>query len=229
MRQQTLINTLMRNSWFKGLPTELMQQIVSLSTVRHFNDGQSIVRKGDLGDAMFGVITGSIKVTSTNSAGQEMIITFLHPGQWFGEISLIDSLPRTHDSRANGATDLLVFSREAFDSVMASHPALTQHLLKLLCQRLRTLMTAYDDSGLTSVNDRLGKRLAHLAKSFGKPHPDGTAIDIPLSQDNLAFMLGVTRQTIHKEIKVMEQQGLLRKAYGRVIVRAQLIAKYEGY
>lgn len=229
MPPDELLDTFNRDPWFRSLPEALGRQIIHLSKPRHFIDGACIHRKGDHGATMYGIAAGCVRVTATSAAGREMILTFLQPGHWFGEISMLDKKPRTHDSWAMGEAHLLAFDRSSFQSILAEHPEHAEHFFTLLCQRLRAMMAVYDDSTLLSVADRLGKRLAHLATLFGQVQDDEIAIDVPLSQDDLAFMLGVTRQTIHKEMKVMEERRLLRKTYGKVHVTMELLARYSGY
>jgi CRP/FNR family transcriptional regulator, cyclic AMP receptor protein len=213
-----LLDVLLRNPWFAGLPEALRGDIVRRAKQRSLKDGEALYHRSEAGAAWYGVLAGAIKVSNVSPAGKEMTLTYLEPGAWFGEISIFDGQPRTHDGRAQGPTDVLVLAREDFDGVYAAHPAFARALLQLQCQRLRLLFSALEEANLLPLEQRLAKQLLSLAGTYGRQEDDGVRIDLHLPQDALAQLLGTSRQRVNQALKSWERDGLLRQRYGQVVI-----------
>lgn len=207
-----------RNRWLRELPTDCLEDMLSLARVRTLSDGECLHAKDDPPDGLYGVITGSVRISSTGADGREALLTVLSPGSWFGEISLFDGLPRTHDAHASGATELLMIPRQGFHQLLERRPELYPHFMRLLCRRLRLSFAMLEDSALLPLPARLAKRLLTHAHSYGETRNEEALPSIQLSQEALGLMLNSSRQSINKLLKRLEQAGWLQINYGEIVI-----------
>lgn len=206
---------LLGNTWFRELPDDLARALVSAATLRSFRAGEVIHCQGDPSDALYAVVSGSVKVSSISADGRECVFRYLTPGNWFGEIGMLDGLPRTHDAVAAQAARVLLLPPEALADLLARHPVLYKFLALLLCRVVRTAFTMLNDTTLLSVSARLAKRLL----SFAESAPAGGEIAVRLTQDELATLVNATRQTVNKRLADWQKLGWIELRYGRIVIR----------
>jgi CRP/FNR family transcriptional regulator, cyclic AMP receptor protein len=209
---------LLANPWFTDLPAPVIKRITDMAQRRRFADGGLIHHKGDEPSGLFGVVSGSVKVSSTLPDGREAILTYLEPGQWFGEIALFDGRARTHDAWAVGSAELLHLPRPMFNRMLADMPELYPHFIRLLCTRVRAAFAFIEDSALLPLPARLAKRVLQLAEAYGSARGKLTVIDLHMPQEELGAMLSISRQSVNKELKAWERQGWVRVEYGRLVI-----------
>ena len=212
------IATLMGNPWFAGLAPAIRGDAIARGQIRSMVQGERLFSRGDAGHAVYAVLQGSVRISGTSSEGREAVLTFYAPGAWFGEISLLDGQPRTHDGCAYTASRLLVIVQADFEALLDAHPALARELLRLECSRLRAVLVALEAHATQSLEQRFASRLLALAQAYGSPTPRGLSIELHLSQEILAQLTGVTRQRVNQLLKVWENDGLIEQGYGRVVL-----------
>jgi CRP-like cAMP-binding protein len=200
-----------RNSLFRGLHTAILEQISRLCVRRSYPQDAVIFSQSDPGDALFGVLTGRIRISTSSAAGREVFLNIMEPGDSFGEIALLDGQPRTATATAMSAAELIMITRTQFLPLLASNPLLTDHLLRLLCGRLRWVCEFAEESALLSVPARLARRLLALGRLHG--HSTGKGIELQVSQDEMAHFLGLSRQVINQHLQ--EWKALNWVALGR--------------
>ena len=205
---------LMGNTWFRELPGALADALVGAATVRGFGPGDMIHGQGDASYALYAVLAGSVKVSSISADGRECVFRYLTPGSWFGEIGMLDGLPRTHDAVAVQPVRVLLVSPEALAEILARHPEFYRFLSLLLCRVVRTAFTMLNDSNLLSVTARLAKRLLSFAEGR-----DDREIAVHLTQDELATLVNATRQTINKRLADWQKLGWIELRYGHIVIR----------
>jgi len=142
----------------------------------------------------------------------------VEPGTWFGDISLFDGLPRTHDATAHGDTTLLVVRKPDFRELLARHSELYEALLRLNCRRLRLMFDVVEDLNTRPLASRLAKQILLLARSYGVPQGEEIRIGLQLAQEDLAQMLGASRQRVNQELKGFERDGAVRVEPTRLVV-----------
>jgi CRP-like cAMP-binding protein len=207
-----------RNPWFTSMPRAQRETLVGAAELIHLRRGAMVFRQGDpvhaAGGGFYGLAAGTIKISSLRQDGREAILAVLEPGNWFGEISLIDGSPRTHDATALSALDLLVVSPEAFAQQMQGR-AFSHAVAALLAARVRGLYGLMEDATLRDLRARVARRLLVLARGDATQSAQ-LRKRVSLPQEALAMMLGVTRQTLSKELNALAQERVIALGYGRI-------------
>jgi len=205
-------------SWFSRLSLPLRNAILSRSVVRRLADGAMLSSRGQPADEWCGVAKGAVRVSSVSLSGKQITLTYVEPGVWFGDIALFDGLPRTHDTNAHGATTLLVVRKPDFKELLAQHVELYEALLRLNCRRLRLMFDVVEDLNTRPLAARLAKQLVLLARSYGIADGEEIRIGLQLAQEDLAQMLGASRQRVNQELKGFERDGAVRIEPSRLVV-----------
>jgi CRP/FNR family transcriptional regulator, cyclic AMP receptor protein len=176
------------------------------------------------------VAKGAVRVSSVSLSGKQVSLTYVEPGVWFGDISLFDGLPRTHDSNAHGDTTLLVVRKPDFKALLAQYAELYDALLRLNCRRLRLMFDVVEDLNTKPLAARLAKQIILLARSYGTPQGEEIRIGLALAQEDLAQLLGASRQRVNQELKGFERNGAVRIEPTRLVVlsKEKLLAISEG-
>jgi CRP/FNR family transcriptional regulator, cyclic AMP receptor protein len=213
-----LLPRMSANPWFGTLPLRERRAMLSAAELLRLRPGEMLFRQGDRvppgKGAFYGLVTGSFKISSLREDGKEAILAVLEAGNWFGEISLIDLQPRTHDATAVGEAEVLALPRAAFDELMRRH-TFSQAICRMLAARTRSLYGMVEDATLRSTRARVARRLLLLARGDATQAADMRPV-VPVSQEAMAMMLGITRQTLSKELKLLAGQGAITLGYGRI-------------
>ncbi len=205
-------------SWFSKLSAPLRGAIMACATVRRVADGAMLSARGRPAEEWCGVASGAVRVSSVSLSGKQVTLTYVEPGTWFGDIALFDGLPRTHDSNAHGDTTLLVVRKADFKALLAEHTELYEALLRLNCRRLRLMFDAVEDLNTRPLASRLAKQILLLARSYGVAQGEEIRIGLQLAQEDLAQLLGASRQRVNQELKGFERDGAVRIEPTRLVV-----------
>ena len=216
-------------AWFGKLSDELRGAILACANVRRLADGAPLSSRGAPAEEWCGVALGAVRVSSVSLSGKQVTLTYVEPGTWFGDIALFDGLPRTHDADAHGETTLLVVRKPDFKALLAQHAELYEALLRLNCRRLRLMFTQLEDLNTRPLRSRLAKQILLLAKSYGIAQGEDIRIGLQLAQEDLAQLLGASRQRVNQELKSFEREGAVRVEPARLVVtsREKLLAIAE--
>jgi CRP/FNR family cyclic AMP-dependent transcriptional regulator len=218
--------------WFSKLSPALRQDVLQRASVRRLLDGELVAMRGSAAEGWCGVAAGAVRISSVSLAGKQVSLTYVEPGAWFGDIALFDGLSRTHDGHAHGPTTLLVVLKLDFKALLAAHAELYDALLRLNCRRLRLMFDALEDLNTRPLAARLARQLLLLARSYGVAEGDGTIrIGLALAQEDLAQLLGASRQRVNQELKSLEREGAVRVEPSRLVVlsRERLMALSEPH
>lgn len=205
-------------AWFSKLSPLLRDDILSRAVVRRLKDGASLSARGTAAEQWCGVALGAVRISSVSLSGKQVTLTYAEPGVWFGDIALFDGLPRTHDADAHGPTTLLVVRRPDFKELLAQHIELYDALLRLNCRRLRLMFNQFEDLNTRPLRSRLAKQIILLAKSYGIAQGAEIRIGLQLAQEDLAQLLGASRQRVNQELKGFERDGAVRVEPTRLVV-----------
>ena len=205
-------------TWFSKLSPALRSDILARSVVRRLADGALLSTRGEAAQEWCGVAKGSVRISSVSLTGKQISLTYVEPGLWFGDIALFDGLPRTHDATAYGDTTLLVVRKPDFRELLARHTELYEALLRLNCRRLRLMFDLVEDLNTRPLASRLAKQIMLLARSYGVAQGEEIRIGLQLAQEDLAQLLGASRQRVNQELKGFEREGAVRVEPTRLVV-----------
>ncbi|MDR2155300.1 MAG: Crp/Fnr family transcriptional regulator [Burkholderiaceae bacterium] len=210
MEEREAINN---GRWFSSLSPSLRHDILRCAYVKRYRDGDLIAARGEPPQQWVACAKGAVRVCSTTLTGKLITLTYVEPGIWFGDIAMFDGEQRTHDAFAHGATTIVFVARADFQKILAQHSELYEALLRLHARRLRLLFGQVEDLNTLPLRARLAKQLNHLARGYGAPNPssrDEVRITLQLAQEELAQLLGASRQRVNQELKAMEREGVIR-------------------
>jgi CRP-like cAMP-binding protein len=205
-------------AWFAKLSAALREAILARAIVRRLKDGAPLATRGGAAEEWCGVALGAVRISSVSLSGKQITLTYAEPGVWFGDIALFDGLPRTHDADAHGQTTLLCVRKPDFKELLAQHAELYDALLRLNCRRLRLMYNQFEDLNTRPLQARLAKQIMLLAKSYGIAQGDEIRIGLQLAQEDLAQLLGASRQRVNQELKGFEREGAVRVEPTRLVV-----------
>jgi CRP-like cAMP-binding protein len=205
---------------FGGLDDEGRAGLIRGMRMRRFRRGETVFHVGDPGDALFIVMSGSIKIVLPAETGDEAILATLRPGDFFGELALLDGAPRSATAIAIEPTETYVLPRDRFRELIATEPLMREALLATLAAEVRRLTHHVEELHFLDITGRLASRLARLAnESSASPLPDGSIrLAGPLTQGDLAAMIGCTRQSVNKLLGMFTDDGLIRLERDRIVV-----------
>lgn len=212
-------NNIESGPWFSKLSLPLRSDILARAFVRRLGDGALMSVRGEPAEEWVGVAQGAVRVSSVSLAGKQVTLTYVEPGTWFGDIALFDGLPRTHDASAHGDTTLLVIRKPDFKDLLQRHTELYEALLRLNCRRLRLMFDVVEDLNTRPLASRLAKQILLLARSYGVTQgSEEIRIGLQLAQEDLAQLLGASRQRVNQELKGFEREGAVRVEPTRLVV-----------
>lgn len=204
---------LQAGQWFSHLPPALASALLDHARLVQLEPGQRLFRRGDPPCGLYAVLHGVMRVGAVGRDGKEALLTLVEPPYWFGEISLFDGQPRTHDAYAEGATRLLHVPQAALLELLARKPGYWRDFALLMSQKLRLTFIALEQMSLMPAAQRLAQRLLLMAEGYGETGPRQV---LHLAQEQLALMLGLSRQTTNQILKDLQARGAVRLTYGEI-------------
>jgi CRP/FNR family transcriptional regulator, cyclic AMP receptor protein len=199
------------------MPERALDDLVKFSTVARFEPHQDIVRKGEPGDCLYGILSGRVRIYCTSPEGDEIVLNVMEADELFGEIALLDGSTRTASAAAMVHTDLLRIHRDHFLPYLKANPDLLLRMLSLVCERLRWTNGIVEDAAFLAFPARLAKRLLFLSEHYRKP--EGGELTVELSQQDLGRMVGAGREAINKQLGLWRSAGIVDTARGLIVIR----------
>lgn len=213
---------LLRQSWLDGYPDHVVEDAASCASLRAVDDGTLLHARGAEADGFYTIARGAVRFSRTTADGHATTIAVLDAPACFGEIALFDGLPRSHDGHASGPTVLLFHAKTDFQRLLARHPTIYERFARMLCLRLRTTFDLVEEAATAPLPQRLARRmleLAHITPSAMNVATLARGREVPLTQEELGHLLGKSRQSIAKLLRMWEQNGLVKTKYGRVSIK----------
>ncbi len=208
--------------WFSSLSPSLRHDILRCAYVKRYKDGELISARGDDSDEWIACAKGALRVSSTSLSGKQVTLTYVEPGLWVDDVSIFDGERRTHDTYSHGESTILCVARSDLHKILAQHVELYDALLRLHARRIRQLFGLVEDLNTLPLRARLAKQLLHLVRSYGVPslsENNEIRIGLHLAQEELAQLLGASRQRVNQELKSMEREEAIRIEPGGLVVR----------
>lgn len=203
---------------FSALDDEAAEALRSSMGSTRLRRGEVLFREGDSGDKLYIVIEGKVKLGRSSSDGRENLLAILGPGQMFGELSLFDPGPRS--ATVTGVTDaqFLSLSHDDLMRWLSGRPSVALGLLSQLAARLRKANDVVADLVFSDVPGRVAKALLDLADRFGRTADDGVHVHHELTQEELAQLVGASRETVNKALADFASRGWLRLEPRSVVI-----------
>lgn len=202
------------DEWFAACPPALQDVLLAQGRLRTLAHGESLFVRGAPPEGLCCVTAGALHIGALDARGQPAQLAYLEPYQWFGEISLIDGLPRTHDAVADGETRVLVVPRSGLLPLLDEQPGLWRELARLACRKLRVSFAVLEELALLPLEERIERRLRLMAVGYDSREAPRRRIRV--GQEVLARMMGVSRQSVNKALKTLETRGAVRLHYGEI-------------
>ena len=206
---------------FRGLDDEAFQALSSSMGEVQLARGQVLFHEGDAGNQLYVVMDGKVKLGRHGASGRENLLAVLGPGQMFGELSLFDPGPRSATATAVTACRLRVLDNADLSPWLAGRPEVAKGLLGQLAGRLRRANDVVSDLVFSDVPGRVAKALLDLAARFGKQTPEGLVVHHELTQEELAQLVGASRETVNKALADFAARGWMRLEPRSVIILDQ--------
>jgi CRP/FNR family transcriptional regulator, cyclic AMP receptor protein len=195
------------------------QALARSASRRRYRRGDIIFQKDDPGHSLFIVARGSVRIYVPSTQGADLTLAVMGPGQFFGDLSLLDGRPRSASAAALGDTHVVVLERSDFVAVIRTRPAAVMSVLAVVVRRLRETDEMASDLAFLDVGGRLAKKLLDLAETNGVKRQDGVLLDMPVTQEELANMIGVTRESVNRNLSLFRRIGLVAKEGRRFVLR----------
>ena len=211
-------DVLSRAPMFAALDPEAAAALrASMDTVS-LNKGQVLFNEGDRGERLYIITDGKMKLGHTSKDGRESLLAVLGPGELLGELSLFDPGPRTATATALTETSLMGLGHGALRPSLTGRPEVAEALLQALAQRLRRTNEQMADLVFSDVPGRVAKTLLELGEKFGRPLPDGIHVTHDMTQEELAQLVGASRETVNKALADFAARGWIRLESRSVIL-----------
>jgi CRP/FNR family cyclic AMP-dependent transcriptional regulator len=200
---------------FCDLDPEAFDQLCRYAKHTTLKRGAAIFSKGDPGNSMIAVISGTVKISVSSAEGRSAILNLIGPGEIFGEMSVLDGQPRSADATANASCEIFVIDRREFLPFVRSQPALAMKFIELLCTRLRWTSDQVEQVILQNLPGRLASALLRLTEKH-KSSPAGRTIAV--TQQEISEMVGMTRESINKQLRAWAARNWVRLEHGAIVV-----------
>src|SRR6202012_4013193 len=200
---------------FCDLDADAFDQLSRYAKHTMLKRGATIFSKGDPGNSLIAVISGTVKISISSPDGRNAILNLIGPGEIFGEVAVLDGQARTADTIANSNCEIFIIDRREFLPFVRSQPALAMKFIELLCARLRWTSDQVEQIILQNLPGRLAGALIRLTDKY-KLAPAGRTIAI--TQQEISEMVGMTRESINKQLRVWAARNWVRLEHGAIVV-----------
>lgn len=219
MAVMDLVAVLAESSLFSGMARHDLDALAPAATLRTFRKGSYIFREGDVGNALYVIRRGQVKISRMGRGGEEAVYAILVPGDSFGEIALLSGdAARTADAQAMELTECISLAKDPLLAFLDQYPALSRHLMRALARYVRQLDESLAEIAFLDISGRVARKLLDLGQSHGRKTPDGTRIDLRLSQRTLASMVSASRENVNRALQRFVAHGDIKQDGGLITI-----------
>jgi CRP/FNR family transcriptional regulator, cyclic AMP receptor protein len=203
---------------FSDLDASSLQQLAQAMRRRTFRANEAIFHRDDPGQVLYVIKEGRVRIRLTSAEGQEVALAVFGPGDSFGEMAILDNQPRSADAIAIDKVEVFTLQRQDFIGVIRSHPEIAVQVMKALSKRIRTANQMVEDLIFLDVYGRVAKKLVELSEEYGVMTDDGVRIDLRLTQQELASMVGASRESVNKVMGYFTDKSYISTDKHRVTI-----------
>lgn len=203
---------------FKGLDDDVLKALERVCTIKTFPKNTILFSEGDQSDSFYIIRSGKVNVGINDEEGREVILSILGPGEYFGEIALMDGEPRSAYVMTKEPSQLIIISKNDFHELLSLHPDIMMNLFRGLLKRFREANKKIESLALMDVYGRVARLLTHLAATSGKKDDGGPAdlssedkvtINERLTHQEIANMVGASREMVSRVLKDLTTDGYI--------------------
>ncbi len=210
---------------FRGVAQRDVRKITSLCTEKCFPRGGRIFREGESADSLYVLKKGMVKLISLSDTGRETILHILKPDEVFGELLLFEE-KRPFTAIAIEDSQVTIISKESFVGLLSAVPTVAVNFIRLLSKRLATVERGLAEFSHTWSYHRLARVLLQLSEKYGEEVPTGTLINVHLTHEDLANLIGTSRETVTAQLSKFKRMGLLKREARRFIVTKSNLTEF---
>ena len=204
---------------FARLDPGQIEAVLAQATARRASRGDALLQRGRPSAGVIIIVAGRVRIAVVSEGGGEVTLGILGPGDVLGEMSVLDGGEVSADAVAIEDCLLLAIDRARFLHLLRGNGDLCVRLMAVLCQRLRRSNANLEDLALQDMSTRLGRLVLRLAQDYGARTEGGLRIQVKLSQKDLGAMIGASREKVNKQLRQWEQDGILAREGGHMIVQ----------
>ncbi len=217
-RVNNRVDFLKRISLFNGLTETELSTLSADFVSRQFQQGDMVFLQGDPGQALYLIETGRVRIYVQEDSGQETSVVYYTTGDIFGELSVIDGLPRSASAVALNDMVVLMLGRDRLRGHLRTMPQLAYNFMQALSVRVRYSTLQVGSRTLLDVPARLARKLVELAQLYGEVATDGVRLNVTLTQSELASLIGATRESINKALAHLRREGVIRLDQNQITI-----------
>jgi CRP-like cAMP-binding protein len=214
----TMDEAFLQSPLFAALDAEGAAALRASLVSRDVSKGDVLFQEGQIGDHMYVIVEGKVKLGQTSTDGRESLLGVLGPGEMFGELSLFDPGMRTSTATALTDTTVLLMGHDQLKPWLSGRPEVAAALLQALARRIRRTNDAMADLVFSDVPGRVAKALMDLGEKFGEVTPEGLMVTHDMTQEELAQLVGASRETVNKALADFAQRGWIRLESRQVLI-----------
>ena len=219
MREDVAVDDVLAQSGlFQGLSEDAVQPVASRLETVSLPRGRVVFNEGEPGDSLYIIISGKIKLSRRAPDGRENVLAVMGPSDQFGELSVFDPGPRTATATAVTDVKMAKMPQNVLRPWIEAHPEVGERLLRVLARRLRRTNDSVADLIFTDVPGRVAKALLQMADRFGSREHDGLRVKHDLTQEELAQLVGASRETVNKALADFVHRGWIQLQGKSVVV-----------
>ncbi len=205
---------------FSSLNDDEICDLTTVAKTRKFRAGEVIFHRDDPGQVLYIIKEGKVKICLISTDGQELSLVVFGKGEYFGEFALLDGLPRSADAVALENVVCYTVQRSDFHNAIMKNPRIAIEVMEVLVKRLRSTDQQVEDLIFLDVYGRVAKKLLELAETYGTKLADGTRIDVRLTQQELASMVGASRESVNKVMGYFMDRGVISTDKHRITIHS---------
>ncbi|MCZ9294860.1 CRP-like cAMP-activated global transcriptional regulator GlxR [Corynebacterium meitnerae] len=215
---ESVQDTLARAGIFQGVDPDAVVNLIGDMQTETFPRGTTIFDEGEPGNTLYIIIDGKVKLARHAPDGRENLLSVMGPSDMFGELSIFDPGPRTSSAVCVTEVTTATMDSEMLKQWIADHPEISQQLLRVLARRLRRTNASLADLIFTDVPGRVAKTLLQLANRFGVQEGGALRVNHDLTQEEIAQLVGASRETVNKALATFAQRGWIRLEGKSVVI-----------
>lgn len=203
---------------FSTLEERELNKVMDLIVRKRYDKGEMIVMEGSRPEALIIVSKGQAKAFRYTHDGKEQILYIFSEGDFFGEKNLLRDQAATYNVEALEETHICTIDKKNFQELLRKHPDIGLKIIEELCSRLERLENAVQSMGTKSIETRINSVLLEFSRKYGKSHPEGLLVELPLSREGIANYIGVARETVSRKLGNLQDEGVIRMLGNKKII-----------